>query len=646
MKYNNKVTMKIKKAIGLAVLPAILSASVFTFTSCEDYLTITPTNSIVEEEFWQDKNDLSNALFGCYKSMTEKDFLNRVIYWGEMRSDNCDRALELGSSADETNIMNANILPTYKIYDWTPMYKTINYCNKVIKHGDEVVNVDESFSEENWKPMYAEAVALRALCYFYLVRSFGEIPYITDDINNNSQQLSYPQRTQLVVLDSIISDLESIKPMAMTEYGNVVANRGRITKKAVYALLADVYLWRASYLQGNCHPFVNRLKNEYAPNPSVINSDDNVISEHSASADYKKCIDNCDTVILMCYNELEKTIKRKYSNVVTTKPELADLLAQHEPSTELGTLVFGSGNAFNKIFGKGNSDESIFEIQFDGRTYGNDMTTEIFWNLKDSKAAKLTAPKNLFEDVSANPNSEVPSAVFTKTDYRRWESLNRLDEDGQTEYNYTKLSKTSYTQTSAGKSLLTDNTLQRNSGTLKFNHDYDFRSTGNNDANFIVYRLSEVFLMKAEALSQIATSEADLMNAFTYVKEVFKRSNPYAYSKANTAAASDSLKTSLFMSQQKMEHLVMAERQREFLCEGKRWFDLVRYAQRRGDTKDMLTLLVRKYSGNQKAIQAKLADIQSLFSPVYDNELKANYLLYQNGVWKTSSTTGRTDNRK
>lgn len=644
--------MKIKKAIGLAISLAILPASsFFTFTSCEDYLTITPTNIIVEEEFWQDKNDLNNALFGCYKSMTEGDFLKRVIYWGEMRSDNCDASTELKTSDEEYNIMNANILPTYGIYDWTPMYKTINYCNKILAHGPEVVKTDESFSEENWKPVKAEVTAIRALCYFYLVRAFGEVPYITEDINNNSQQLSHHQTTQLAVLDSIIADLDSVKLIAMTEYGNNVANKGRITKKAIYALLADAYLWRASYLQGNCHPFVNREENEYAADPITTNPTDNAQAYSTAEEDYKKCIEHCDAVIKMCYDDLNKKLKQRYSGLVTVQPVLDDLLSQNDPFTKLGTFVNLSSsssslrvNAFSEIFGDGNSAESIFEIQFDGINTNNSMTKELYWNLKDNKVARLTAPKTMFADVASNPNEEIASAIFTKTDYRRWEALRRdTKEDGQTQFDYDKYAKSYWSFTNGTKGILTDNS--------KANKEYSWsqslRSDVVNDANFIVYRLPEILLMKAEAMSQIYASEEDsLMKAFNYVKTVFRRSNPYAYDKSNTTAGTDSLKTKNFLNQRQMEYLVMAERQREFLCEGKRWFDLVRFAQRRGNTKDMLSLLIRKYSGNQKAIQAKLADMQSLFSPVYDNELKANYLLYQNGVWKTSKTTGRTDNRK
>jgi len=47
---------------------------------------------------------------------------------------------------------------------------------------------------------------------------------------------------------------------------------------------------------------------------------------------------------------------------------------------------------------------------------------------------------------------------------------------------------------------------------------------------------------------------------------------------------------------------------------------------------------------NRKAIEAKLADMQSLFSPVYEGEIKNNTWLYQNGVWKQTESSSRTDN--
>lgn len=88
----------------------------------------------------------------------------------------------------------------------------------------------------------------------------------------------------------------------------------------------------------------------------------------------------------------------------------------------------------------------------------------------------------------------------------------------------------------------------------------------------------------------------------------------------------------------------MAERQREFFAEGKRWFDLVRYAQRKGSTTEMVkNFLGRKYSENKNAIVSKLSTLESLFSPIYESEIKNNPLLKQNSVWKTNENTSKTD---
>ena len=107
-------------------------------------------------------------------------------------------------------------------------------------------------------------------------------------------------------------------------------------------------------------------------------------------------------------------------------------------------------------------------------------------------------------------------------------------------------------------------------------------------------------------------------------------------------AAADMLQRKDYDTKIAMQNLVMRERQRELMFEGKRWYDLVRYALRRGSTAEMLEILGHKYT-NGKSIKAKLADMQSLYSPVYNQELKNNNWLYQNGVWSVNETSSRTD---
>lgn len=151
-------------------------------------------------------------------------------------------------------------------------------------------------------------------------------------------------------------------------------------------------------------------------------------------------------------------------------------------------------------------------------------------------------------------------------------------------------------------------------------------------------------LMKAEAISQLYSDEEHLKEAFLLCRHIFRRSNPYAYATNNMTAKNDSLVFDNFNTQSNLETLIMTERQREFFGEGKRWFDLVRYAQRKGSTADMLKkFLGRKYSENRGAIFAKLSTINSLFSPVYDKQLKANPLLHQNNAWINNESSSKTD---
>ena len=85
--------------------------------------------------------------------------------------------------------------------------------------------------------------------------------------------------------------------------------------------------------------------------------------------------------------------------------------------------------------------------------------------------------------------------------------------------------------------------------------------------------------------------------------------------------------------------LVMRERQREFAFEGKRWFDLVRYALYTsvdGTTVKMLDdtkFLDKKYTANQEQYRAKMGTINSLFYPIAKREMDTNPLLVQNEAY-------------
>lgn len=599
---------------NIICLATLVLTLTFSLTSCEDFLTITPSNQIVEEEFWEDRKDLENVVAACYTQLI--GLMGDYIVWGEMRGDNVAQTTG-NSNTNIRNLMNANLIPSNYLFDWTDLYKEINFCNKILAHGPEVVARDESFSSHDWEPIAAEVKTLRALAHFYLLRVWGDVPYVTIDYNNDSQDFLLPQTKQEQVLDSIILDLESVKDLAMNSYGNDTWDKGRVTKKTVRTLLADVYLWRASLL---------------APT-----------NQQKSQDDYQKCVECCDWVIKdMIADRVKKLNKEGKILGGVTEDDLTveDMIIPNERSVKNKYISDNEVGAFSHIFGSGNSMEAIFELQIDG-TQNSNGANGYFWNLSSSTIGGITSCEAIVNTVNDTPNDISPTSIFTKTDYRRWECLHftKSDQLDFPIYKYAATSQTQYNGASAGSSVMQDNSA------TNYHCEYSTRSTTNNSCNWIFYRFSDLLLMKAEAMSQIYSDEEHLMEAFQLCRHIFRRSNPYAYATNNMTAKNDTLNFTTFSTQENLETLVMQERQREFFGEGKRWFDLVRYAQRKGGTSDMLKkFLGHKYSENKNAIYAKLSTLPSLFSPIHTDQMKANPLLYQNAVWNQDESTSKTDN--
>ena len=82
--------------------------------------------------------------------------------------------------------------------------------------------------------------------------------------------------------------------------------------------------------------------------------------------------------------------------------------------------------------------------------------------------------------------------------------------------------------------------------------------------------------------------------------------------------------------------------QREFLFEGKRWYDLVRVARRDGKNTRLVNLVTRKYQENVNALKIKLADPNIIYFPYAKNELKVNPLLKQNPAFTNGDDTELT----
>ena len=116
--------MKSKKLYTKLLLVGSMLLTSGGLSSCEDFLTILPTDQLPEENFWQEKGDLENVRAGAYQQLAAGGQTERILLWGELRSDN----LTL-NSVSNTNIMYLQtgvLQPSVNMFDWSGFYTGIN----------------------------------------------------------------------------------------------------------------------------------------------------------------------------------------------------------------------------------------------------------------------------------------------------------------------------------------------------------------------------------------------------------------------------------------------------------------------------------------------------------------------------------------
>lgn len=573
MRNMNSLLYSWVKALPGALLMAVTSLSLLS--SCDDFLSIEPQNEIVLENYWTEEKDVNSVLNSCYAQLESRDCISRMIVWGELRSDNMTTGS--GTYHNVQQILKENILETNDYTNWQCFYQVINQCNTVIHYAPGVNAIDPNFTDSELRATIAEAKTLRALCYFYLIRTFRDVPYVTEPSKEDSQDFQVAATPFVQVLDSLIADVESVKDDAVRSYGEEsVENTCRITRWACYSLLADLCLWKG---------------------------------------EWQKCIDYCNLVIEQKVREYDEAYEK---NPTTLTVELYDTYPLISESASGSNFA---GNAYNEIFGTGNSFESIFELNFVENQNVTNGAISTFYGSTGNKTGQIGVPTFLNSDIFADQNK-----YFQKTDCR---ALENMVEQNNKVYiaKYVNQSVSFRTSTTTGAAPIVNGTVRSSAY-----------------ANWIVYRLTDVMLMRAEAEVELAGDVAEgavlteeqtrhYRNAFDCVSAVWKRANNKRTSTVGLLVFED-----YATSRSTMENLVLDERQRELMFEGKRWFDLVRLARREGDNSRLIEKVLPKFQENTSAIRIKLSAADVLYWPYNREELKQNPKLVQNPAYVTDNT--------
>ena len=574
------------KSIKSILLAALMG---FSSVSCNDFLELDPLNDIVLENFWTDRYDVESVLLGAYSSLESSDCLLRMVVWGEMRSDN---VLESNNSPEDVKqVCRENLLVTNDYCKYNKFYDAINRANTVLHFAPIVADKDPNYLYIELQANKAEAIAIRCLCYWYLIRAFHDVPYVTEpsiDDEGGYKKFYVEQSDFETILDALISDLESVKDDAMKMYPNEEENTSRITQSTICAMLADMYLWRGR------------------------------------PDDWQKCIDVCEEVTIQKKKEFDKLKKELGSKcdieTFNDYPLIADLYNNDY-----------LGNSYNKIFGTGHSFESLFELPYGSPNPNNGLVSSYYMNsnnLQNESTGNIKANDKIYklgDDKGAFPQ---------KFDSRWYQNLVESGSSyGITKYAYSTLE------------------IKGTSGGIEKTAESTMRGNNSTQPNWIIYRYSEVLLFEAEAYVMMAKSVhpsgADslalsdslntlLNNAFKLIDAVNKRSLGFIDIPGATKPFNpDILDASKYSSASAMETLVFQERRRELMFEGKRWFDLVRMARRDGNQTRLLQFLNNKHTQAVfSAVKIKLKDPYAMYFPLHRDEVRNSQgCLKQNPVY-------------
>lgn len=566
--------MKLKHNI-LAISAACLCG--FSLVSCSDMLEIESLNEIVLENFWNEKSDVDNVVAGCYSALQSQSCIDRMMVWGECRSENMIGGTRISDDVNLENIFKENIKATNGYTTWVSFYSVINRCNTVLKYAPSVSEKDPKYTQSELHATQAEMSALRDLCYFYLIRTFRDVPYTKEAFVDDSQVMALPATKFNDVLDSLINDLEDVKDYAIKTYptSEPEYQHGRITRDAISAMLCDMYLWKGNY---------------------------------------NKCIEYADKVI----NSKKEEYKEKQEDGYVTSTSLINGFPLISDSYSSASNYYGQ--ASTAIFGTGNSDESIFELIYEDNDnmLANSAVSSRYGNATYIQG--YFAPSDLVSAEHDYPNSR--NDVFEKNDIRPLENVNSVL--GSSAYCISKYASSRTNVT------LTASTASTSTSLYPKNYCH---------ANWIIYRLSDVMLMKAEAMTQLLADdnnqESDMRPIFNIINAVNKRS--YASNEMG-----DTLKYNTYASKSLLENLVFDERNRELMFEGKRWYDLVRRSLRDGNTTYLVDRVLRKGSSESSVVSSKLSSLDAIFWPYNYDEMKANGNLVQNPAFSSGTNDSYT----
>ncbi|GAA4320181.1 RagB/SusD family nutrient uptake outer membrane protein [Compostibacter hankyongensis] len=211
----------LKLYIGFIVGISLLSCN-------DDFLQRPPLDEVTELDYFKNPDDLKTYVNQFYNSSMFPRYNN---YGNDFDSDN-----EIGATPD-TRLQGTRTVATSGSISFTNV-RSINYFF------DHYQRVKENNELDAYKQYLGEAYFFRALIYFNLLKTYGDIQWINTELGTNSPELYNPRDPRNKVADNIIAALDSAA-LFLTE--DKTRGSGRVNKWMALLIQSRVALYEGTW---------------------------------------------------------------------------------------------------------------------------------------------------------------------------------------------------------------------------------------------------------------------------------------------------------------------------------------------------------------------------------------------------------------
>lgn len=235
---------------------------------CKKFLDVKALDRLSGNAFFQNAADVETNMwdiYGLFRDVVGSCPMLAIA--GEVRSGMLPMSPQKNDGNDRSFVENAaknDLLPLiytpsdksfWDIFDlpnlanWKPFYRVIQACNILYY---EVGRRDlPDLSKDKVLQYQAEAVFMRCMAYWMMVRLWGDVPYYTDAYHQDP----LPREKMVTVMNNCVTELTAVMDHLPWTFSDPAWRGVRASKGAAIGLIMEMNMWAAGFDKGNASKY-------------------------------------------------------------------------------------------------------------------------------------------------------------------------------------------------------------------------------------------------------------------------------------------------------------------------------------------------------------------------------------------------------